>query len=70
MNLSSLIKSADWKEEKHVPVITVEGQFAFGQPLDVEVSVGREVPHPNTIEHHIVCEECWRLCATGDGNMV
>ena len=53
MNIVNYIKSADWKAEKHVPVITVEGQFAPGQPLDVEVSVGKEIPHPNTIEHHI-----------------
>lgn len=53
MSLANYIKSADWKAEKHVPVITIEGQFTLGQPLDVEVSVGKEIPHPNTIEHHI-----------------
>ena len=53
MSLANYIKSADWKAEKHVPVITVEGQFVSGQPLDIEVSVGKEIPHPNTIEHHI-----------------
>ena len=53
MSLANYIKSADWKAEKHVPVITVEGQFAPGQPLEVEVAVGKEIPHPNTVEHHI-----------------
>jgi len=53
MSIASYIKSADWKAEKHVPVITVEGQFVLGRPLDVEVSVGKEIPHPNTVEHHI-----------------
>lgn len=53
MSLANYIKSADWKAEKHVPVITVAGQFAPGQPLDVEVCVGKEIPHPNTVEHHI-----------------
>ena len=51
--LSSLIKSADWKAEKHVPVITLLSEFLPGEPLEVEVSVGKEISHPNTIEHHI-----------------
>ena len=53
MSFANYIRSADWKVEKHVPVITVAGQSAPGQPLDVEVSVGKEIPHPNTVEHHI-----------------
>lgn len=53
MSLASYIKSADWKAEKHVPAITVLGQFVAGQPLEVEVAVGKEIPHPNTVEHHI-----------------
>ena len=51
--LSSLIKSADWKAEKHVPVITLLSPFIPGEPLEVEVSVGKEIPHPNKVEHHI-----------------
>ncbi len=53
MSIANYMKSADWKAEKHVPVIIVEGRFAPGRTLDVEVAVGREIPHPNTIEHHI-----------------
>jgi superoxide reductase len=52
--LSSLIKSADWKAEKHVPVITVHSPSPNPHsPMEVEVSVGKEIPHPNTLEHHI-----------------
>ena len=51
--VSSLIKSADWKAEKHVPVITLLGDFRSDEPVEIEVSVGKEVPHPNTVEHHI-----------------
>ena len=51
--LSSLIKSADWKAEKHVQVITLLSPFTPGEPMEVEVSVGKEIPHPNTVEHHI-----------------
>lgn len=55
--ISKLIKSADWKAEKHVPVITVvpsPTQSSTSQPsYEVEVSVGKEISHPNTVEHHI-----------------
>ncbi|NPA75900.1 MAG: superoxide reductase [Euryarchaeota archaeon] len=48
--LSETIKSGDWKGEKHVPVIEYRRE---GEMIEVEVSVGKEVPHPNTVEHHI-----------------
>ena len=51
--LSSLIKSADWKAEKHVPAIAAPESVKAGEPFEVEVSVGKEIPHPNTLEHHI-----------------
>ena len=51
--ISNLIKSADWKAEKHVPVITLLSPFKPGEPIEVEVSVGKEIAHPNTVEHHI-----------------
>ena len=51
--LSSLIKSADWKAEKHVPAISAPEAVGAGKPFEVEVSVGKEIPHPNTLEHHI-----------------
>lgn len=51
--LSSLVKSADWKAEKHVPAITLLSPFRPGEPLEAEVSVGKDIPHPNTVEHHI-----------------
>jgi len=47
------IKSADWKAEKHVPVITITPSSAPSSTHEVEVSVGKEIPHPNTVEHHI-----------------
>jgi len=50
MSLGQFIKSGDWKGEKHVPVIEVNKE---GNNLKVDVSVGKEIPHPNTIEHHI-----------------
>ena len=51
--ISQLVKSADWKAEKHVPAIMCLGDFKPGEPLEIEVSVGKEIPHPNTTEHYI-----------------
>jgi len=53
MKLGEQIQSADWKSEKHVPVIECQDQIEPGKPFLVTVSVGREIPHPNTTEHHI-----------------
>lgn len=51
--LSELFKSADWKNEKHVPAIVAPAAANAGEAVEVEVSVGKEIPHPNTVEHHI-----------------
>jgi superoxide reductase len=48
-----LFQSADWKKEKHVPVIEAEGKVKKGAPAPIKVSVGKEIPHPNTTAHHI-----------------
>jgi len=53
MKLGDRIQSADWKAEKHVPVIEAPEEVEAGKPFQVTVSVGKEIPHPNTIEHHI-----------------
>ena len=53
MIIAEYIKSADWKTEKHAPVITAPATVMLGVSFDVEVSVGKGIPHPNTIEHHI-----------------
>jgi superoxide reductase len=47
------IKSADWKSEKHVPVIECPDTVKAGEMFDVKVTLGKEVAHPNTTEHHI-----------------
>ena len=48
-----LYQSADWKSEKHVPVIDCKDKVAVDEVFEVAVSVGKEIPHPNTTEHHI-----------------
>jgi len=40
-------------KEKHVPHIEAPATAKAGEPFQVTVTVGKEVPHPNTIEHHI-----------------
>jgi len=46
-------KTADFKSEKHVPVIECADSAAAGEGLLVTVTVGKEIAHPNTTEHHI-----------------
>ena len=51
--LGELFQSADWKTEKHVPVIECADQVKAGEFFPVKVALGKEVAHPNTTEHHI-----------------
>jgi superoxide reductase len=51
--LGDEIQHADWKKEKHVPVIECPTQVKPDEFFDVKVSLGKEVAHPNTTEHHI-----------------
>ena len=53
MKLGDVLKQADWKAEKHVPVIEAPEAVEAGALFKVKVSVGKEIPHPNTTEHHI-----------------
>lgn len=47
------VSTADWKTEKHAPVIELLGAAKKSEPVKVNVSVGKQIPHPNTTEHHI-----------------
>ena len=51
--IGELYKQADWKSEKHVPVIDCPDAVKADQVFEVKVSVGKEISHPNTTEHHI-----------------
>lgn len=46
-------QSADWKSEKHVPVIDCPAEVPTDEMFDVKVTLGKEVAHPNTTGHHI-----------------
>jgi superoxide reductase len=52
--LKDLLQSADWKKEKHVPVIDAPASAKKGEAVKVNVAVGKEIAHPNTTAHHIV----------------
>lgn len=51
--LSEFVKTADWKSEKHVPVIECADSAAAGTAIPITVTVGKEIAHPNTTNHHI-----------------
>jgi len=51
--MGDLYQTADWKTEKHVPVIECPDAVGAGELFQVDVSLGKEVAHPNTTEHHI-----------------
>ena len=51
--ISNIFQSADWKKEKHAPVIDAPEKIKRGEGLPVSIMVGKEISHPNTTEHHI-----------------
>lgn len=53
MSIAGLVKSADWKSEKHVPSIAITGTVKADEFVTVTAQVGREIRHPNTTEHFI-----------------
>ncbi len=53
VELKSLVQTADWKQEKHVPVIDGPASVKKGEAVKITVSVGKQIAHPNKTEHHI-----------------
>ncbi|MBN2556084.1 MAG: class II SORL domain-containing protein [Anaerolineales bacterium] len=51
--MADIYQTADWKTEKHMPVIECPETVASGAYFDVHISLGKEIKHPNTSEHHI-----------------
>ncbi len=51
--ITELYQSADWKAEKHVPVIECADRVKKGEIFQIKISIGKEVAHPNTTAHHI-----------------
>ncbi len=59
VDMKDLFQSADWKTEKHVPVIDAPERLKKGEFSRVMVTVGKEIAHPNTTEHHIAWIEVY-----------
>jgi len=53
LKLGDRIQEADWKKEKHVPVIECPDRVNADEIFKLEVGLGKEIAHPNTTEHHI-----------------
>ncbi len=51
--IADLVQEADWKSEKHVPVIECAETVKADELFEVKVTIGKEIAHPNTTEHHI-----------------
>lgn len=50
---STIIQSADWKSEKHSPVIEAPDTVKAGEFFTVSAGLGKAIAHPNTVQHHI-----------------
>jgi superoxide reductase len=53
MSLGEYLQTADWKTEKHAPDIECADVVKAGEKFMVSLEIGKEIPHPNTTEHHI-----------------
>ena len=51
--ISNIIQEADWRLEKHVPVIECPDSVKADELFQVQVGIGKEAAHPNTTAHHI-----------------
>lgn len=61
VDFNTLLQSADFKKEKHVPVIEIEKEDK--KTVKIKIMVGKEIVHPNTTAHHIAWINCYFLPA-------
>lgn len=50
---SSTIQQADWKTEKHAPVIAAPESVKAGEFFTIQAGLGKAIAHPNTAQHYI-----------------
>lgn len=66
MDFGQIMKNPDAEgKEKHVPVIEIGKGKGEGGADIVHVIVGKEVAHPNTVEHHIAWLELFGVKQDG-----
>lgn len=51
--LGNYLQTGDWKGEKHVPVIHAPESVSANELINIKLSIGDSIAHPNTLEHHI-----------------
>lgn len=49
----TFIQTGDWKGEKHVPVIHLPENIKAAENIELTITLGDAVGHPNTFEHYI-----------------
>lgn len=59
MSIGDYLQTADWKTEKHAPVIECHETVNADEEFMVSLTIGKEIPHPNTTEHHIAWIELY-----------
>ena len=69
MKFGDILKSKQAEgREKHVPIIEIGRGRGEGGADIVHVVVGKETPHPNTVEHHIAWVELFGI--KNDGQVI
>jgi len=69
MEFGDILKSKEAEgREKHVPIIEIGRGRGEGGADIVHVVVGKETPHPNTVEHHIAWVELFGM--KNDGQVI
>ncbi len=62
MKFGDILKGTEAEgKEKHVPIIEIDKGRGREDVDIVRVIVGKDVPHPNTVEHHIAWIELYGL---------
>ena len=66
MKFGDILRSQEAEgKEKHIPIIEIGKGKGEGGADIVHVVVGKEVPHPNTVEHHIAWVEVFGVKKDG-----
>ncbi len=66
MQFQDILKNVESEgKEKHVPAIEIGKGKGEGETDIIQVAVGKETPHPNTVEHHIAWVELFGVKKDG-----
>jgi superoxide reductase len=66
MNFADVLKGVEAEgKEKHVPIIDIYKSHGEEEVDLVRVIVGKDVPHPNTVEHYIAWIELYGVKKDG-----